>query len=72
MRKEKISVVAEVQEWVQNAPYIVVTDYTGVTVEQFSELRNRLAATKSEIHVVKNTFLRRALSDASLPRWTTI
>ncbi len=68
MRKEKISVVSEVQAWVQNSPFILVTDYTGITVDQFSELRNRLDAVKSEIHVVKNTFLRRALSDAQLPQ----
>ncbi|MDZ4789475.1 MAG: 50S ribosomal protein L10 [Blastochloris sp.] len=67
MRKEKISVVSEVQEWVQKSPFVVVVDYTGTTVGQFSELRSRLDGVKSEIHVVKNTFLRRALSDAKLP-----
>jgi large subunit ribosomal protein L10 len=68
MRKEKISVVSEVQDWVQKSPFVIVTDYTGITVDQFSELRSRLDAAKSEIHVVKNTFLRRALSDAKLPQ----
>lgn len=71
MRKEKISVVSEVQAWVEKSPFIVIADYTGLTVDQFSELRNRLDAVKSEIHVVKNTFLRRALSDAKLPEVDT-
>ena len=67
MRPEKASIVQDITSWVQNSPYVIVVDYSGMTVEQFTELRNRLAEVQSELHVVKNTFLRRALNDASLP-----
>ncbi|MDR1191207.1 MAG: 50S ribosomal protein L10 [Verrucomicrobiales bacterium] len=67
MRKEKLSVVKNIEGWLQSSPYLIVTDYTGLKVDQFSELRNRLAAVSGEIHVVKNTYIRRALKEARLP-----
>jgi large subunit ribosomal protein L10 len=67
MRKEKLSVVKNIEGWLQGSPFLIVTDYTGMKVEQFSELRNRLAAIKAEIHVVKNTFIRKALQEVQLP-----
>jgi large subunit ribosomal protein L10 len=42
-------------------------DYTGLTVSQFSELRNRLVAAGSRVTVVKNTFLKKALAEVGLP-----
>jgi large subunit ribosomal protein L10 len=36
-------------------------------VDQFSELRNRLAPAGAEIHVIKNSFLKRAITDSGLP-----
>ena len=67
MRKEKLGIVKNVGVWLESAPYLIVTDYAGMKVEQFSELRNRLAGTKAEVHVVKNTFLRKALKEVGLP-----
>lgn len=67
MRPEKANIVQDITSWVKASPYVIVVDYAGMTVEQFSELRNRLAEVQSELHVVKNTFLRRALGDAGLP-----
>ena len=49
------------------SPFVLVTDYTGLHVDQFSILRNRLANNGAECKVVKNTFLRRAMSEAGLP-----
>src|SRR5260370_1658783 len=36
-------------------------------VDDFSELRKRLAGAGAEIHVVKNSFLRRAMADSGFP-----
>jgi len=55
------------QEQVNNSPYVIVIDYTGMTVPQFSELRNRLSAAGAECHVAKNSYLRKAMADAGLP-----
>ncbi len=67
MRQEKAAIIDDIRAWIQSSPYVIIVDYTGITVSQFSELRNRLAEAKSEIHVVKNTFLRRALGNEGLP-----
>jgi len=48
---------------------MLVADYTGLKVSQFSELRTRLAGAGAECRVVKNTFLKRAAKDAGFRRW---
>ena len=67
MRPEKITIVEDLQAKLNASPFVLVTDYTGLRVDQFSILRNRLAEVSSECKVVKNTFLRRAMSEAGLP-----
>ncbi|MEI6350397.1 MAG: 50S ribosomal protein L10 [Verrucomicrobiota bacterium] len=67
MRPEKITIVADLQAKLNASPFVLVTDYTGLRVEQFSTLRNRLADAGAECKVVKNTFLRRALAELGLP-----
>jgi len=36
-------------------------------VSHFADLRGRLAATGAQVHVVKNSFLKRAMTDSGLP-----
>lgn len=67
MHPAKTSIVDEIKTWLDSSPYLIVTDYEGMTVDQFTELRQRLSAARAELHVVKNTFLKRALSDAGMP-----
>src|SRR4249920_59033 len=38
-----------------------------MSVTNFGELRNRLASTGAEVHVVKNSFLKRAIAASDLP-----
>ena len=67
MRPEKITIVEDLQAKLNGSPFVLVTDYTGLRVDQFSVLRNRLADAGAECKVVKNTFLRRAISEIGLP-----
>jgi large subunit ribosomal protein L10 len=67
MRIEKGAIVDEIRKRVDASPFVLVTDYTGLKVDQFSELRNRLAGVGAEYRVVKNTLLRRALQEVKLP-----
>jgi large subunit ribosomal protein L10 len=67
MHPAKATIVEDIAGRLNASPYLFVADYTGLKVPQFTELRNRLYAVGAEFHVVKNTFLRRALSDAGLP-----
>ena len=67
MHPEKANIVEDLTGRLNSSPFLFVADYTGLRVDQFSELRNRLANVGARCHVVKNTFLRRAVSDAGLP-----
>jgi large subunit ribosomal protein L10 len=67
MRPEKASVVSELSEALKRSPFVLVTDYRGMKVSNFSELRTRLAPTGAEVHVVKNSFLKLAMADSGFP-----
>ena len=67
MRPEKNVIISEIKTRVDRAPYVLLTDYTGMQVPQFNELRNRLNGANAEYRVVKNNLLRRALEGSNLP-----
>ena len=67
MRPEKTSIVSELSEALKRSPFVLVTDYRGMKVADFGELRNRLAPARAEVHVVKNNFLKLAMADSGFP-----
>ena len=67
MRPEKASIVSDLSEKLKGSPFLLVTDYQRMNVNHFADLRNRLAAGGAEVHVVKNSFLKRAMTDSGLP-----
>jgi large subunit ribosomal protein L10 len=67
MRPEKASIVSELSEALKRSPFVLVTDYRGMKVTDFSELRSRLAPAGAEVHVVKNNFLKLAMADSGFP-----
>lgn len=67
MRAEKSTIVSDVRAKLDESPFLLVVDYTGMTVVHFAELRNRLATSGAELHVVKNTMLRLAIKELELP-----
>ena len=67
MRPEKTSIVSDLSEKLKRSPFVLVTDYQRMKVGDFSELRNRLAPIGAEVHVVKNNFLKRAMTDSGFP-----
>jgi large subunit ribosomal protein L10 len=67
MRVEKKYITDEIKSQVDSSPFLIVTDYTGLKVAQFNELRSRLRGAGAQMRVVKNTFLARVLKDAGLP-----
>ena len=42
MKEEKALVIDTIREWVKSSPYLIVLDYTGMKVAEFSELRAAL------------------------------
>jgi large subunit ribosomal protein L10 len=67
MRAEKQFLIKEVQDQVAGSTYVLLTDYTGLTVGHFAELRKRLRAAQAECHVIKNSVMRLVLKEAGLP-----
>jgi large subunit ribosomal protein L10 len=67
MRPEKASIVSDLSDKLKGSPFLLVTDYQRMKVDQFSELRNRLAPAGAEVRVVKNSFLKRAMADSGMP-----
>jgi|SRR5262245_52664135 large subunit ribosomal protein L10 len=67
MRPEKANIVSDLTDKLKRSPFVLVTDYQRMRVGDFSELRNRLASTGAEMHVVKNNFLKRAMTDSGFP-----
>ena len=67
MRPEKANIVSDLSERLNRSPFLLVTDYQRMKVDHFGELRNRLASTGAEVHVVKNSFLKRAMTASGLP-----
>ncbi len=54
----------------QKSPFLIITDYHGLKVDQFSDLRTRLAGVGARYTVVKNTFLNRASRQLGYPDLT--
>jgi large subunit ribosomal protein L10 len=69
MRAEKNYLIAEVETHLKKSDYVILTNFSKVTVSDASDLRNKLAAEKAEFHVVKNSSLRVAAKTLGLPEF---
>ncbi len=64
-RQGKVSVVEDLSGKLEKAKIAIVTDYRGMTVSSFEELRRELKKSNAEIQVAKNTLMRRAIEGTS-------
>ncbi len=64
-RSEKEQIIAEVAETVSRSTGMYFTDFSGLTVEQATELRRELRKSGVEYRVVKNTLIKKALEQVS-------
>jgi len=67
MRVEKKYLIAEVEEHLKKSDYVILTNYTGITVDETAELRGQLEEHNAEFHVVKNSSLKVAAETMGLP-----
>ncbi len=67
MNPDKKIIVDLLLERVNASPFMLVVDYTGMSVLQFDELRGRLLEGGAECHVAKNSYMKRALEQAGMP-----
>lgn len=67
MKEEKTLLIDDLLKRVNASPFLFVVDYTGLTVPGWEELRKRLRVAGAEIHVFKNTFVKKAAARAGYP-----
>ena len=67
MNPDKKIIIDGLLDRVNGSPYVIVIDYTGMTVQQFTELRNRLSDGGAKCLVAKNSYMKKALAEAGLP-----
>ncbi len=67
MRPEKKTIIADLKQRFNTSPFLLLVDYTGLTVAQFGELRNRLVKAGAKCTVVKNSFIKLAAKEAGMP-----
>ena len=66
MRAEKQFLTNEYVERLNDSPFFIVTEYTGLSVAEFEVLRSKLRGSNAEIHVVKNSVFRAAATEAGI------
>jgi large subunit ribosomal protein L10 len=64
-RSEKEQIIAEVKEKIERAKGLYFSDFTGITVEQITELRREFRKSNIDYQVVKNTLARKALESVT-------
>ena len=62
-KEQKASEVQVLVERLQNSSTIYLTNYSGLSVDQVTQLRNRFRDAGVEYSVVKNTLLKRAMEE---------
>ncbi len=67
MRAEKKYLVDEVATQLASSNYLLIANFTGVTVKDATAVRDQLRAHGAEYHVVKNSILNIATKQANLP-----
>ncbi|MCX7878367.1 MAG: 50S ribosomal protein L10 [Ignavibacteria bacterium] len=62
-KQDKINSVAEIEEKLEKASSIYLTDFTGLTVKETNELRDEFFSAKIDYKVFKNTLIKKALEN---------
>lgn len=67
MNPDKQIMINELLTRINSSPFLIVTEYAGITVQQFTELRKRLSKAGSRCHVAKNSLVKQALRKVQAP-----
>ncbi len=67
VNSDKTVIIDNLLAKVNASPFLLVIDYTGVSVPEFTGLRAALAEAGATCVVAKNTFMVKALKEAGLP-----
>ena len=65
-RADKVAIVTEVKDRIEQSSAVLVTEYRGLTVKHLAELRRSLRPAGGAYKVYKNSLVRRAADDAGV------
>lgn len=63
-KNEKVDIVAEVKELIDNSNAVYLTDYSGITVSDITDIRTEFRKEGIKYKVFKNTLFKRALEES--------
>ena len=63
-RNEKSEMISEIKELLESSTAVYLTDYSGINVEDISDLRNHFRNEGVRYKVFKNTLVKRALQES--------
>jgi large subunit ribosomal protein L10 len=67
MNPDKKLIVDQLLQRLENAPYLLLVDYTGLTMPQFNKIRKSLREVGGSFHVTKNSYIKAAGTAKSYP-----
>jgi large subunit ribosomal protein L10 len=67
MKELKENIISELVARLNASPFMIVADYTALTVSQFDELRTKLDEVGASANVTKNTYAKRAADELKYP-----
>ncbi len=62
-REDKVKLSEEYADWVNQSSSLLLFDYRGLTVEEFSDLRGKVREAGGRLRVVRNRMFKRAIED---------
>jgi large subunit ribosomal protein L10 len=63
-KNEKEEIIAEIKVMIDNSTAVYLTDYSGITVSDISNIRNEFRKEGVKYRVIKNTLFKRALDES--------
>lgn len=66
-RERKEELVEEYRELLERSAGIIISSHSGLTVNASEELRAKIREVGGEFHIVKNSLMKLAMEDASIP-----
>lgn len=67
MKELKQVIIDDIVDRINESPFLIVADYSGMTVPEFAVVRTQLKAAGAKFRVAKNTFVKRAANSAEYP-----
>lgn len=68
MNPDKKIISQQLLDRVNTSPFVILVDYTGMTVPQFNEVRKRLKVSGASFHVTKNSYIKAVGTAKGFPK----